>query len=89
MLLVLASLYDHAAQALVERWRERGARLFNCRDLSNAGWRLDREDARETHVSVGARVSPRRRFALCSTSPDKRAAIIRPEWNPPLIYSRS
>jgi hypothetical protein len=53
MLLVLASLYDRAARALVERWREYDARLVTCRDLSRAGWRFDPEDARAALVSVG------------------------------------
>jgi hypothetical protein len=56
MLLVLASLYDHAAEALVERWREHGARLLTCRDLSNAGWRFDPEDARGAFVSAAGEV---------------------------------
>lgn len=56
MLLVLASLYDQAAEALVERWREHGARLLTCRDLSNAGWRFDPEDARGALVSAAGEV---------------------------------
>jgi hypothetical protein len=58
MLLVLASLYDQAAEALVERWREHGARLLTCRDLSNAGWRFDPEDTRGALVSAAGEVFP-------------------------------
>jgi hypothetical protein len=57
MLLVLASLYDQAAEALVARWHGHGARLLTCRDLSDAGWRFDPEDARGALVSVGGEVS--------------------------------
>jgi hypothetical protein len=56
MLLVLASLYDRAAEALVVRWREHGARLLTGRDLSRAGWRFDPEDPGSAHVSVGGEV---------------------------------
>lgn len=56
MLLVLASFYDRAAEALIARWREHGARLLTCRDLSRAGWRFDPEDPGAARVSVGGEV---------------------------------
>lgn len=56
MLLVLAGRSDRAAEALVERWGRRGARLLTCRDLSRAGWRFDPADARRARVCVGGEV---------------------------------
>lgn len=39
MLVVLAHESDSSAAALVERWRDRDARLMTVRDLSSRGWR--------------------------------------------------
>lgn len=56
MLLVLASRHDQAARALVRSWRDVGARLLTCRDLSSAGWRYLTDAPREARAVVGGRV---------------------------------
>jgi len=39
VIIVLASRFDTAAAALAEHWRDRGACLLTCADLSRRGWR--------------------------------------------------
>ncbi|HEV2714058.1 MAG TPA: hypothetical protein VGU64_02260, partial [Terriglobales bacterium] len=38
MIVVLASLDDSSAEALVQRWAHVDARLMTCEDLSRSGW---------------------------------------------------
>jgi len=53
MLVIIASRYDKAALALVERWSAHDAALLTCEDLSMVGWRhyLDAADVSTAVVS--------------------------------------
>ena len=67
MLIVLASRFDAAAAALVERWRQHGARLLTCEGLSQRGWRFDPADcAHGEFVLEGERLPVRSLQAVVS-----------------------
>jgi hypothetical protein len=56
MLVVVASLWDEAARALVERWEPHGAGLLTVDDLCRAGWRHYVEDPARSRAVIGGRV---------------------------------
>ena len=58
MILVLASEHDWPALALVRRWKDYGARLLTCRDLSTPGWRYYPGDPAVSRAMVGGRSFP-------------------------------
>jgi hypothetical protein len=56
MLLVIASPWDEAARALVERWEPQGASLLTVSDLSKGGWRHYPGDPDSSRAVVGGKV---------------------------------
>lgn len=56
MLVVVASPWDEAARALVERWEPHGAGLLTVDDLSRAGWRHYLEDPYRSRAVIDGRV---------------------------------
>jgi hypothetical protein len=56
MLVVVASPWDEAAHALVERWEPHGAGLLTVNDLSTAGWRQYLEDPDRSRAVIDGRV---------------------------------
>lgn len=56
MLLVVASPWDEAARALVDRWEPHGAGLLSVSDLSRAGWRHYPGDPGRSRAVVDGKV---------------------------------
>jgi len=56
MLVVVASSWDEAARALVERWAPYEAGLLTVDDLSTAGWAYYLEDPDHSRAVIGGRV---------------------------------
>jgi hypothetical protein len=56
MLVVVASSWDEAARALVERWEPHGAELLTVNDLYRAGWRHYPMKPDRSRAVIGGRV---------------------------------
>jgi hypothetical protein len=56
MLVVVASRYDKAAEALVGSWAGQGASLLTCEDLSVVGWRHHLTSSKDSTAVVGGQV---------------------------------